>query len=161
MKTLIIMRHAKSSMDEKVEDRLRSLSKRGKKNAERMSELLKDEKVTPDLILASNAIRARQTAELVIEAIKFQGDRSYLNRLYMAEVEIYAQEIMHTHDEVNTLMVIGHNPALESLLQMTTNKVESLPTSAIAQLKLPIDSWKDFRLETHAELVNFWRPKEL
>jgi phosphohistidine phosphatase len=148
-------------MDEKVEDRQRSLSKRGKKNAERMGELLKDEKVTPDLILASNAIRSRQTAELVIEAIKYQGDRCYLNRLYMAEVEIYAQEIACTHEEVNTLLVIGHNPALESLLQMTTGKVESLPTASIAQLKLPINSWKEFHLETHAELVNFWRPKEL
>ena len=148
-------------MDEKVEDRQRSLSKRGKKNAERMGELLKDEKISPDLILVSNANRARQTAELVIEAMKYRGDRCYLNRLYMAEVEVYAQEIVCLHDDVNALLIIGHNPALESLLQMMTGKIESLPTAAVAQLNLPIDAWKDFQMETQAELVNFWRPKEL
>ena len=161
MKTLLMMRHAKSDMDGKVEDRQRPLSKRGKKNAERMGELLKDEKITPDLILASNANRARQTAELVIEAMKYMGDRCYLNRLYMAEAEAYAQEIVCLHDDVNSLLIIGHNPALESLLQLLTGKVESLPTAATAHLKLPIDSWRDFRLDTQAELINFWRPKEL
>jgi phosphohistidine phosphatase len=161
MKTLLLMRHAKSDMNGKVEDRQRSLSKRGKKNAERMGELLKDEKVTPDLILASNANRARQTAELVIEAMKYQGDRCFTNRLYMAEVEAYAQEIVSLHDDVNSLLIIGHNPALETMLQLLTGKVESLPTAAAAQLKLPIDAWKDFNMDTEAELVNFWRPKEL
>ena len=134
MKTLLLMRHAKSDLNEKVEDRQRSLSKRGKKNAERMGELLKEEKISLDLILASNANRARQTADVVIEAMKYHGDRCYLNRLYMAEVETYVQELVGLNDEVNALLIIGHNPALESLLQMMTGKIESLPTAAVAQL---------------------------
>ena len=93
--------------------------------------------------------------------MKYQGDRCYLNRLYMAEVETYVQEIVCLHDDVKAVLIIGHNPALESLLQLTTGKIKSLPTAAVAQLKLPIDTWKDFQMETQAELVNFWRPKEL
>lgn len=161
MKTLLLMRHAKSNLDDKTEDRERSLSKRGKKNTERMAELLKDEKIVPDLILASNALRARQTAELLIDEMKYQGDRCYLNKLYMAEVEVYAQAIQRISDDAGCLLVIGHNPALESLLQILSGKVASLPTAAIAQLKLPIDSWKDFQLDLQGELLNFWRPKEL
>ena len=162
MKTLLLMRHAKSSWDDKVdEDRNRPLSKRGKKNAERMGELLKDEKVKPDLILASNADRARQTAELVIESMKYKGDRCFLNKLYMAEVEVYIQEIQRISDDINLVMLIGHNPTLGSLLQMMTDNVVALPTGAVAHITIPIDSWKDFKVEIQAELVNLWRPKEL
>lgn len=161
MKTLLLMRHAKSSMDGKMGDRERPLSKRGKKNAERMGELLLDEKVKPDYILVSNAERARQTAELVIDAMKYQGDRCYLTRLYMAEVDVYVHEIQQLDDEASVVLVIGHNPALETLLQMISGKVESLPTGAIAQLRLPIDRWEAFNLEMPAELVAFWRPKDV
>lgn len=162
MKTLLLMRHAKSTIDKKVtDDRDRSLSKRGEKNAERMGELLKDEKMIPDLILASNANRARQTAELVIEALKYKGDRCFLNKLYMAELEAYAQEIQRISDDANIVLLIGHNPTLESLLQIMIGKVISLPTGSVAHVTLPIDAWKDFQVQTQAELVTLWRPKEL
>lgn len=162
MKTLLLMRHAKSTIDKKVtDDRDRSLSKRGEKNAERMGELLKDEKMIPDLILASNANRARQTAELVIEALKYKGDRCFLNKLYMAELEAYVQEIQRISDDANIVLLIGHNPTLESLLQIMVGKVISLPTGSVAHVTLPIDAWKDFQVQTQAELVTLWRPKEL
>jgi phosphohistidine phosphatase len=162
MKTLLLMRHAKSSFDGKVEDdRDRPLSKRGKKNAERIGELLKDEKIVPDLVMASSTLRARQTAEFVLDAIKYNGDICYLSKLYMAEVDGYVEEIQRIRDEVNTVLLIGHNPSLESLLQMVTGKVESLPTAAVANLAISIDSWKNFLADTHAEITNLWRPKDL
>jgi phosphohistidine phosphatase len=162
MKTLLLMRHAKSNMAEKAsQDRERSLSKRGRKNAAQMGELLKDEKMMPDFILSSNASRASQTADQLIEAMKYKGDRCFLNNLYMAEVDVYASEIQRISDDVNTLLLIGHNPVLDSLLQMVTDKVEDLSTAAIAHIRLPIDSWTDFSLQTQGELVNLWRPKDL
>lgn len=162
MKTLLLMRHAKSSWDDKVkDDRDRELSKRGKKNAEIMGELLLDEKLVPDLILASNAVRTRETAVLVMEAMKYRGDVCFLSRLYMAEMEVYVQEIQNAADEINTIMVVGHSPTLDSLLLVLTRQVQSVPTAAVAQMAIPIDSWKDFNLETQAELTQFWRPKEL
>lgn len=162
MKTLLLMRHAKSSWDDKDEpDRDRSLSKRGKRDAARMGNLLKDEKLIPDLILASNATRTRQTADLIIEAMKYAGDRCYLNNLYMAEMDMYLQEIKRFSDGYETVLLIGHSPTLDSLLQMLSKKVVSLPTGAIAHITLPIDSWNDFQVEILAELVHLWRPKDL
>lgn len=161
MKTLLLMRHAKSSWDEKDQDDYdRPLSKRGKKNAPHMGEMLKDEKIMPDVILASAAVRTRQTAELLMEELKYRGDICYLNSLYLAEVETYVKEVQRIPDEMNCAMIIGHNPGLESLLQMTTGKVESLPTAAVAYLKLPVVIWAEFTAQTPAELVHLWRPKD-
>jgi phosphohistidine phosphatase len=162
MKTILLMRHAKSSWDDKVEDdRDRPISKRGKKNAQNIAEFLKDKELIPDLILASSAVRTRQTAEVVIEEMKYRNDICYLNKLYMGEVEIYTRQIQNLADDIHMVLVIGHNPSLDSLLQMITGKVESLPTAAVAYLTVPIDSWRDFSLEVQAELVDLWRPKDL
>lgn len=162
MKTILLMRHAKSSWDGKeADDRDRPISKRGKKNAEDIGKLLKEEKLKPDLILASAAVRAHQTADVVIDELKYHGDICYVNKLYMGEVEAYAQELQGLSDEVQMVLIIGHNPSLSTLLQMVTGKVENLPTAALAYLTMAIDSWKDFHLEAQGELVNLWRPKDL
>ena len=162
MKTILLMRHAKSSWESKNQDDWeRPLSKRGRKNAGQIGELLKDEKLIPDLILASSAVRVHQTMDIVMDEIHFRGDYYSLNRLYMAEVEVYAQEIQRLNDDTATVLVIGHSPSLDVFLQMVTGKVESLPTSAVAYLTFAIDSWAEFKLEARGELVNLWTPKEL
>jgi phosphohistidine phosphatase len=162
MKTILFMRHAKSTWDGKVEeDRDRQVSKRGKKNAEQVGEFLKKEKIIPDVILSSSATRARETAEIVMNELKYHGDVCYLNKLYMGEPEIYARQIQSLQDDVEMVLVIGHSPTLDSLLQMMTGKVQTLPTASVAELKVPIESWKEFHPEVQCELVNLWRPKDL
>lgn len=162
MKTILLMRHAKSSWEGKNQDDWeRPLSKRGKKNAEQIGEFLTKEKLIPDLILASSAVRARETAEIVMAEMKYRADYCSVFRLYLAEVDAYVKEIHKIPDDVQVLLIIGHSPSLDSLLQMLSRKVETLSTSALAQVSLPIDAWKEFSLETQGELVNFWRPKDL
>lgn len=162
MKTILLMRHAKSSWDGKVEDdRDRPISKRGRKNAGQIARLFKDNSLMPDLILASSAVRARQTAEVIMDELNFRGDVCFRNKLYMAEVEAYVHEIQSLDDANQLILVIGHSPSLDSLLQMLTDKVESLPTAAVASLSVLIDTWKDFNLESRCELNDLWRPKDL
>jgi phosphohistidine phosphatase len=162
MKTILFMRHAKSTWDGKTEDDFeRQISKRGIKDAERIGKLLKKEKLTPEVILSSTAVRAEETTGLVVKELKYHGDLYYLNKLYLGEPEVYVQQIQNLPDDVQTVLLIGHNPTLDSLLQMITEKVETLSTAAVAQVTLPIDSWKDFNLQVHGELVSLWRPKEL
>ncbi len=162
MRTILLMRHAKSSWEGKHQDDWeRPLSKRGKKDAEHIGEFLKKEKLVPDLILASSAVRARETAEIVMEEKKYRADYCSVYRLYLAEVDVYAKEIRNIPDEAQRVLLIGHSPSLDSLLQMLTGKVETLSTSALAQISVPIDSWKELNLETQGELVNLWRPKDL
>lgn len=162
MKTLLLMRHAKSSWkDKKLPDEQRPLTKRGRRDAPRMGQLLVDRELTPQRILSSSALRARQTAELVAESAGFNGEVDYYPQLYMAEPPEYLAVLRGLPDELERVMIIGHNPGLETLLQVLSNRIESLPTAVLAHLVLPIDSWASLDGETNGELVEIWRPKEL
>lgn len=163
MKTLILMRHAKSSWKHpELKDHERGLNKRGKKEAPQMGTLLKDNELVPQRILTSTAERSRMTAQAVVEAMHYTGDVSYLDTLYMAEPEIYLELLSLMPDEVERILVIGHNPGLEGLLQILSGRVESLPTSAVAYLSLPIRSWKEVRDHEEAgELVALWTPHDV
>lgn len=162
MKTLLLMRHAKSSWkDSKLPDRERPLNKRGRRDAPIMGQILVDRGLVPQRIISSSALRARQTAEVVAETAEFQGDVTYLDSLYMAEVEVYISELRELPDDVDLAMVIGHNPSLEVLLQILSGKIESLPTAVIAHLELPIESWAELSAHTEGKLVDLWLPKEL
>ncbi len=126
MKTLLLMRHGKSLFkDSDVPDFERPLSKRGEKDTARMGKQLKDKDLTPDLILSSTAVRAARTAEAVAEKSGYKGEIIYINDLYLGEPETYLAAINSVDDEKgDTMLVIGHNPGMESLLQVLTDKVE-------------------------------------
>jgi phosphohistidine phosphatase len=162
MKTLLLMRHAKSDWsDENEKDFDRPLKKRGKKDAPRMAELLKEEKLIPEKILCSAAKRTRQTAELMLEACDKKIDVDYLESLYLAEPKAYFEALRRLPDETKSVMVIGHNPGLEGLLQIISKKVETLPTATVAQIKLPIKHWKELDGKVEGKLVSVWRPREV
>lgn len=163
MKTLILMRHAKSSWKHpEIKDHERGLNKRGKKDAPRMGKLLADNELVPQRILTSTAERSRETVEAVVNVMQFTGEVSYLDSLYMAEPDIYLELLSLMPDDLERLLVIGHNPGLEGLLQILSGRVESLPTAAVAYLSLPIHSWKEIRAhEEVGELVALWSPRDM
>jgi phosphohistidine phosphatase len=167
MKTLLILRHAKSSWkDDALPDHDRPLNKRGKADAPRMGKLLRDEDLVPDLILSSDARRARATAELAAEESHFEGEITFLRDLYAAEPEAYLDALAQMGGEAACVMVVGHNPGLEELLQELTGEYQPLPTAALAQVSLPLDRWSDLSAEPEAagvqgKLVNLWNPKDL
>ncbi len=165
MKNLLLMRHAKSSFKEgEMPDFERPLSKRGEKDAPRMGKLLKDKNLVPDLILSSTAARASRTAELVAEKCGYKGEILYIQSLYLGEPEAYLEALRDLKEEdggLPTVLVIGHNPGLESLLQTLTDHLDCLPTSAIAHLKVPLRSWGALTPQVIAQLENLWRPRDL
>lgn len=162
MKSLLLMRHAKSSWkDSKLKDMDRPLTKRGLKNAPRMGELLLEMDLVPQSILCSPAVRAKQTAELVSEALHFDGETYYLESLYMAEPPAYLEALAKLPDELERVLVIGHNPGLEALMQLLTDQCEALPTASVAYISLPITTWKHLKKKVSGDLVNLWRPREL
>lgn len=162
MKTLLLMRHAKSSWkDTELSDFDRPLNKRGKNDAPLMGKHLKKKDLTPDIILSSAAKRARKTAEAVAETSKYKGELNFLESYYLAEPFIYIEEINQLDKDIDVVLVIGHNPGLEGLVQILSGKVLALSTSAVAQIELPIKKWKDLSLDTDAKLVNLWRPKDI
>jgi len=162
MKTLIMMRHAKSSWkDPNLTDHQRPLNKRGKKDAPRMGELLRKQALLPELILCSTAERARMTAKLFIKSSGFNGEIRFLNDLYSADTKSYLKILSTLEDDFNRIMVIGHNPELEDLQEMITGKWHRLTTAAIAVLELPIERWEDMNTKVRGTLTHLWRPKEI
>ena len=162
-KTLLLMRHAKSSWkDGEVKDYDRPLTKRGRKDAPMMANLLKKEHLIPDVILCSSAKRARHTVRAMIEELEISDEITMeLESLYLAEPQAYVDAIHDQSDDANCLLVVGHNPGLEALAQVLSDSVLSLPTSAVVEIKLPIKKWSDLDEKTEGELKNIWKPKEL
>lgn len=162
MKTLLLMRHAKSSWkDSDLPDFDRPLNKRGEKDAPRMGKLIKKEKLFPDLILSSPAVRAKATTLAVVDKIDYDDEVVYLDSLYLGEPENYFRALLELSDDVDRVLVVGHNPGLETVLQIMCGKVESLPTGAIAYLQIPIRKWKVLNSHIDVHLVKIWRPKDL
>jgi phosphohistidine phosphatase len=160
MKTLILMRHAKSSWkDHDIADSERPLKKRGKKDAQMMAKILLEKELLPQKLLASSAKRARRTAEIIIEETKADFPVEYLDQLYMAEVPVYFELLNSIGDDLERVMIIGHNPSLESLVQVLSNQIESLPAGAAALISLPIKSWKELNSDTKCDLIDLYKPK--
>lgn len=162
MKTLLILRHAKSSWKRsELADHDRPLNKRGKHDAPRMGKLLMDEELIPELIISSTAERAKKTTELLANEMGYTGEIVYDRDLYAAWPEAYIETLCVLPDDYETVMVVGHNPGLEDLLEMLTDEVERMPTAALAQVSLPIENWRELSFDIKGELIYIWRPKEL
>ena len=163
MRTLLLLRHAKSSWkDPALEDHDRPLNKRGRRDAPRMGELMAEKKLTVDLALCSSARRARDTAFTVLHEAGYEGETRILRSLYMADPEGCAETLRRLEGEPQRVLVIGHNPGLEDLVQALTGETEELPTGGLAVIELSIDTWADVALgKAQGKLLGLWKPKQL
>ena len=163
MKTLLLLRHAKSSWkDDSITDHERPLNKRGKKTAPLMGHLLRENNLVPELIVSSTAVRARTTAEAAAEACGYPGEVTLTEELYLAtagEILKYAQD--RTEETLGRIMLVGHNPGMEELVNILSGQREPFPTAALAVFELGIDSWRKLELGIEVKLENVWRPREL
>ncbi len=162
MRTLLVLRHAKSSWKHSdLSDHDRPLNKRGKREAPRIGRLLKLKRLSPSAILSSSAKRARRTAEDVAECSAFAGTVQLEPRLYLADPATIVDVVRRADPDAPRLMVVGHNPGLEQLVTRLTGETEPLPTATLAQIRLPIERWKELRLSTGGRLVNVWSARTL
>lgn len=162
MKTLLILRHAKSSWSHpELSDHERPLNKRGKHDAPRMGELIKQLDLVPEIIMSSTAQRAKQTAERVAEACGFDGSILLVPDFYHGEYETFLELLREVPDDVQRVMIVGHNPDLEEFLDELTDGYTRLPTAALAQVELPIQRWGDFNETVSGKLVGAWYPRDI
>jgi phosphohistidine phosphatase len=163
VKTLLVLRHAKSSWgDASLDDHARPLNARGQRDAPRMGALLRDESLVPDVIVTSDAVRAHTTALAVAEAAGYTGAIEIDPRLYHAGPDDALAVLTTIADPtVSMVMIVAHNPGLEDLVERFTGERHHLPTAALVQLALRIDRWDELDGSTRATLVDIWRPKEL
>lgn len=161
MKTLLLLRHAKSSWKEPQQrDFDRPLNKRGLKAARLMGRYLRKQRIQPDLLLCSPAERTRQTALLVMESARLVAEMRYDERIYEASASSLLELISQIEETANQVLLIGHNPGLEELLLTLTEKESRMPTAALACIALDIERWTKVRERT-GTLTRLVKPKEL
>ena len=166
---LYIMRHAKSDWSSPgLNDFDRPINKRGKKNAKRIGQWMHDHQHAPDKIIASPALRARQTAELVIDEIKpLMAAKIYYDAdLYSADTETLLEAIQLYKSGLNSLMLIAHNPGLEYLLNHLIEQADQYnrQSKSVTTANLIILEYADERFDPHYDkgrLIEFIKPKEL
>jgi phosphohistidine phosphatase len=162
MKTLLVMRHAKSEWGSPTSrDHDRTLAPRGLKAARRMGKFISASGVAPELIVSSTAVRARTTAELAAKAGGWGGSITTDPNLYASDVERVLDVVAGVDPDVNTLLIAGHEPTWSSLVGWLIGGGRvSMPTAAVACLDLPQGGWTDLGQAT-CELRWLVTPKTL
>ena len=161
-KTILIVRHAKSSWDfAELSDHDRPLNNRGKRDAPRIGKKLLEEGLTPKLIISSSAVRAYSTAKKVAKGCAYDGEIIVDSSLYGSGYQKYLDALKNQNDKNDMIMLVGHNPYSEQLLETLTGKMITMPTCAVACVRLSIRMWNDVNAQTKGELLNLLRPKEL
>jgi len=145
MKTLFLVRHAKSSWDEPgLPDRDRPLADRGKRDVVKMGDRLAERGVKPYLILSSPAARALATAEAIATRLDYKRKDIVVNgRLYACQADDLLDVIQELGDKPKQVMLVGHNPELADLAHRLSNDVTEMQTCAIAEFSFDVKSWSD------------------
>jgi len=145
VKTLYIVRHAKSSWDDPLlDDFSRPLNERGKRDAPKMAKRLKEKRIVPDLMLTSPARRAKSTCKRMAEIFGYEDDKIKTERdLYLASENTILEVVRSVKDKYNSLILFGHNPGLTAFVNaIGKQQFYNVPTCGVAAFELRIDSWK-------------------
>ena len=145
MKTLFLVRHAKSSRDDpSLPDRDRPLDDRGKQDAPKMGKRLAKRDVKPDLLLSSPALRALTTAQLIAEEIGYKlKDIVVDDRLYASNADDLLAVIRALDKKLNRVMLFGHNPEFTDLAHRLSSEIIDMPTCAVAEFNFDTKAWSD------------------
>jgi len=145
MKTLFLVRHAKSSRgDPSLPDRDRPLDDRGKQDAPKMGKRLAKRDVKPDLLLSSPALRALTTAQLIAEQVGYKGNDIVVDdRLYASNADDLLAVIRALDKKLNCVMLFGHNPEFTDLAGWLSSEIIDMPTSAVVEFNFDTKAWSD------------------
>lgn len=148
MKELILVRHAKSSWDHAgLADHERPLLEKGKKRTRKIINYLQEQKVMPDFILSSSALRARETAQFIAMGLGLDKGLVKVDpALYHADAEQLLEQFDDLSDNFKTVMLVGHNPALTNFVNMfLVPPIDWLPTSGVVAIQFETDRWDEIR----------------
>ncbi len=163
MKTLLLIRHAKSSWDDPgLSDFERPLNERGKKDAPAMAERLHERGIRVDAFITSPARRARKTAEHFTKRYKKdKGDMILKTELYMAGDEAFNEVISRLDDDYDCVAVFSHNPGItEFANSLTDMRTDNIPTCGIFAVSIEAKKWSKFR-DAKKKFLFFDYPKAL
>lgn len=160
MKTLYLMRHAKSSWDDaSLSDFERPLNDRGLRAAPFMGKLMQEKGFEPAVMLSSPAERAKRTAMLVKDASGLSHEIQFDDRIYEASPHTLAQVASDIDDANTSAMLVGHNPGIEGFIRYLTGSLEPMPTAAMAVIDLSIDKWSEIS-DGCGDVQKIFRPND-
>lgn len=145
MKKLFLIRHAKSSWDDQgLTDFERPLNKRGMRDAPFMAELLKKEKIKPDIFISSPAVRAFSTAEKFAEELDFPIDKILVEKsIYLCGIKELESIVQGISDRYNIVFLFGHNPGLTDYANHIGDEfIINIPTCGIVGIEFDLKSWR-------------------
>ncbi|MEN8224189.1 MAG: histidine phosphatase family protein [Bacteroidota bacterium] len=156
MKTLYIVRHAKSSWDQPgLADDERPLLQKGIKRTLKIARYLQSEGISVDHMISSHAVRALETAKIVSEALSYPvGKISISQQMYHGNTDHLYDELFGLSDNIDSVMIFGHNPTFTNFANhFLDEKIDWLPTSALVSVIFDTDSWTDLPMASRK--VNF------
>lgn len=144
MKTLLLMRHAKAAAGtSSLQDSNRPLTDEGRRAAKLVGEYIMSKKVRPDLALSSPALRARETIDIVLKAVRLRAKPRYDQRIYETGPLGLLVVIHEIEEDKNRVILVGHNPGLEELMRMLTGHLEHMAPGALAKIDLEANKWSE------------------
>jgi phosphohistidine phosphatase len=161
VRRLILMRHAKSDWaDHSLSDHDRPLNARGRLAAPKMARHLSENHLAPKVVLASTAVRVRETLGLMLAEWGYEPVVFYEQALYLASVDTLKSQVRGLDDSWSDAMLIGHNPGLADYASRLASQPLEMPTAAVAVFESTAESWhavtaRNIRLTAH------WRPRDL
>ncbi len=162
MKTLTLVRHAKSSWrDTSLSDRKRPLNKRGKRDAPKMGKRIVAHGIRPSLIISSPANRAWSTAKIIATKISYPIE--FLQRedgLYLASLDEILDVVVAQDNGFNNLMVVGHNPGMTDFANfLSPGLTHNLPTAGVVSVQIDQYDWNLYE-RPKTELLVYDYPKK-
>lgn len=146
MKTLYIVRHAKSSWDHPgLEDYQRPLMEKGKKRSKYVVDYLLQNESKPDMIISSHAVRALETAKIIANAFSYPDNKIVISKnLYFCELDNCYNFFYDLADDVDSLMMVGHNPVFTYFANAFLDKpIDNLPTTGVVCIDFQTDKWEE------------------
>lgn len=144
MKTLYIVRHAKSSWNyPELSDEERPLLEKGKKRTKKIIDYLQQKELSLDLIISSHAKRALETAKIIAHGLNYPPENILISRqVYHASADKLYDQFFDLSNNVDNLMIVGHNPALTNFANhFLHEKIEWLPTSGVVSVSFNTRIW--------------------
>lgn len=159
MKKLYILRHAQPApQDEYPNDADRPLLPIGSQQAQNIGMQMASTGLCPDKILASNALRTRETAEIISKAIGFNERIEQRRDLYDGDENTLLEVVQKQPNNITNLMIVGHIPSTEDFVTKITGKSTSLGKCHLAVVELPVNRWNDTTLNGTAQLIDIMKP---
>ncbi len=163
MKTLLLVRHAKSSWDNlELSDFDRPLNGRGKHDAPEMAKRVKERKIKIDRFLSSPAKRAKKTAEYFMDEYSSKKNNLVLiPSLYEASVNNFFEALENMNDKDDVVGLFSHNPGITNFVNsLTEKKIDNMPTCGVFAINIQTKKWKDFQ-DARKEFLFFDYPKNI